>query len=93
MISKEEIEKMAELSRISISEEEKKQLAIDIESILQYVSEIQEVSVEEPVSSVGLVHNVMREDGEPHESGIYTEEIMGEVPKKEKNYLVVKKIL
>lgn len=93
MISKEEIEKLAELSRIEVTEDEKKKLINDIESILGYVSEIQEVATTEPVSEVGDLRNVMREDGEPHESGLYTKDIMKEVPKKEKGYLKVKKIL
>ena len=43
-ISDKEIEKLGDLARIKLSEEEKG-LKIDIESILDYVSEIQEVSL------------------------------------------------
>lgn len=93
MISKEEIEKLAELSRIDITEEENKQLVKDIESILGYVSDIQEVASKETVSEAGDLRNVMRIDGEPHESGKYTKDIVEEMPKSEKGYLKVKKIL
>jgi hypothetical protein len=35
----------------------------------------------------------MREDGEPHESGIYTQKILEQAPAREKDYIKVKKIL
>lgn len=93
MIRKEDIEKLATLSRIDVSEEEKKELVKDIESILSYISEIQEVSKKESNSTVGDLRNVMRIDGEPHESEIFTKAILEGMPKKEKGYLKVKKIL
>ena len=37
--------------------------------------------------------NVMREDGEPHEGGIYTEKMLSQAPKRKGNFLEVKKIL
>ena len=90
-----EIEKLANLARIKLSSSEKKGLGKDIESILEYVSGIQKVS--SPVSdkkpdSSELI-NVMREDGQPHESGLYTEKILSEVPQREGDYVKVKKIL
>lgn len=93
MIKKEDIEKLATLSRIDVSEEEKEGLVKDIESILSYISEIQEVSSKKSIPTIGDLRNVMRIDGEPHESEIYTKKILDEAPKKEKGYLKVKKIL
>lgn len=93
MIKKEEIEKLAELGRIEVTEDEKEKLMEDIESILGYVSEIQEVVLDIPKSEAGSLRNVMRDDGYPHESGKYTDRILKEAPKTEDNYLKVKKIL
>lgn len=93
MIKKEDIEKLATLSRIDVSEDEKKDLVKDIESILSYISEIQEISKKETSSTIDDLRNVMRNDGEPHESEIYTKAILESMPKKEKGYLKVKKIL
>ena len=93
MIEVEEIEKLAELSRIEVPEDEKKALASDIEAILEYISQIKEVASVEPSPEVGEHHNIMREDGKPHESGKYTKAILDGAPKKEGSYLKVKKIL
>ncbi len=39
------------------------------------------------------VKNVLREDGEPHESGKFTGSILASAPKTEKGFIKVKKIL
>ena len=39
------------------------------------------------------MRNVMREDANPHESGIYTEKMLEQAPAREGNYIKVKKIL
>ena len=44
------------------------------------------------LKSVGVL-NVMREDVNPHESGLYTEKILEQAPTREGNYIKVKKIL
>lgn len=97
-IDDKEIGKLADLARIKLTEKEKKGLSRDIESILGYVSEIQKVSSDagnarySPPQMSGIC-NVMREDEEPHNSGIYTEKILGEAPWRDGNYVRVKKIL
>ena len=93
MIKIEEIEKLAELSRIEVPEDEKKTLASDIEVILEYISQIQEVASVEPEKEAGSHRNIMREDGEPHESMLYTDKLLKAAPKKENGYVKVKKIL
>jgi aspartyl-tRNA(Asn)/glutamyl-tRNA(Gln) amidotransferase subunit C len=97
-ISDKEIGKLGDLARIKLSSEEKKGLKTDIESILGYVSEIQEVSENltkvRPLSEQrSNLCNVMREDEEPHESGLYTEKILGNAPQRDGDYIKVKKIL
>ncbi|MBT3282829.1 Asp-tRNA(Asn)/Glu-tRNA(Gln) amidotransferase subunit GatC [bacterium] len=95
-ITDKDIEKLGDLARIKLSEEEKKGLKTDIESILGYVSEIQEVSsdLKRDTTSDKSEHiNIMREDGEPHESGLYTEKILENAPQREGDYIKVKKIL
>lgn len=93
MVKKEEIERFAELSRIDVSKEEIEALVGEIESILDYVSEIQSVSSGEPEKKAGQLRNVFREDGAPHESGIYTKEILEEAPRQKNGYIQVKIIL
>jgi aspartyl-tRNA(Asn)/glutamyl-tRNA(Gln) amidotransferase subunit C len=93
MISREDIQKLATLSRIDISEEETGKLQKDMEAILGYVSELDEVAGAKDESTVGEVYNVFREDSTPHEAGIYTDALLVEAPNTEKGYIKVKKIL
>jgi aspartyl-tRNA(Asn)/glutamyl-tRNA(Gln) amidotransferase subunit C len=94
MVNQKEIEKLANLARIGITDEEKTKLSKNIESILAYVSEIKDVSSadKEVYESEKLV-NVMREDSDPHESGLYSERLLKEAPYREGDYIRVKKIL
>ena len=94
MITIEEIEKLAALSRIKIKEEEKESLRKDIDAILGYVSDIQKVSATvDSKKKVGSLRNVTREDGPVHQSGIFSEDILKQAPGREGNYVKVKKIL
>lgn len=93
-IKREDVEKLAKLVRIKIDKKEAEKLTKDLESIVGYVSRIKEVSVSyEDEPSVGKLYNVMREDKNPHESGIFRERLLNEVPQKENGYVKVKKIL
>ena len=92
MISYKEVEHLAELARIGMTEKEKRELQKDLERILEYVSVIQKVSAD--IEMVLPEHrNVMREDGIPHEPGIYSEAILSQAPDRKENYIRVKKVL
>lgn len=91
-MKKEDLDKLAKLSRLALTDEEKEKLASEFDSILGYVSEIEKVSVGERVLEAGPLRNVMREDGEPHESGLYTEAILNNAPDTEDGYLKVKQV-
>jgi len=96
MLTPKDIEKLTELARIDVSDAEKGQLAHDLDGILGYVSLIKSITEEKgaPESDSEFLVNVhLREDGEPHSRGVYTDEILSEVPNKEKNYIKVRKIL
>jgi len=92
MISSEEIKKLASLSRISIEEEELPSLEKDLNSVLDYVGELQKVGgKEDPV--ISEKRNVFRSDGEPHESGVFTDSIIKNAPDHTDDYIKVRKIL
>ncbi len=94
MITRDDIAKLAELSRIKLADEEQEALRTQIGSILGYIDQIKkaaQVSGSEP--EVGELYNVMREDTNPHKSGEFTERILNSAPAREDNYLKVKKIL
>lgn len=93
-MKKEDIEHLAKLARIELHQGEADSLAGDITSILSYVSEINQITGEEGLlKKVGPVHNVFREDENPHEPGIYSEDLLNAAPEREGAYIKVKKIL
>ncbi len=100
MLSRDDVKKLAALARIKLSDTEEEKLVTDMQNILGYVTQIQEVSssVEEEKSldsarDKKVLRNVLRADENPHQSGIHTEAILQEAPKREGNYLKVKKIM
>ncbi len=94
MISIKEVEKLAQLSRIALTTEEKESLRKDMDSILGLVDQVKKVSAGEvSEKKAGSLRNVFREDGSPHESGIFTEVLISSAPRREGNYIRVKKIL
>ena len=63
-ISKEEVEHVAKLARLLVSEEEKDVLTRQLSGILTYVGKLNEINTEgvEPLSHVIDIKNVFRED-------------------------------
>ena len=96
-MDKEKVLNLAKLSRVKISDEEAESLSHEFESILKYVGEVREVDKSDKFNKFDKeefpVRNIMREDSEGHESGIYTEKILNEAPAREGNFIKVKKIL
>lgn len=95
MVNADDVKKLADLSRLSLSEKEVEKLRGEIDSIIAYIDTVQKVPIPEIASnSLHLdLENVMREDENPHESGIHTETLLKQAPRREGNYLKVKKIL
>lgn len=98
MISKEEIQKLAELSRIKLTDAETESLQKDISNILEYVETVStvEISQSEAAQDVPLNHNVMRDDVPYMELSPLKEarqDIVDAFPRKEKDYDVVRKII
>lgn len=92
MITKEQIQKLADMARISISEGEKESLRKDIDSILEYVGQIKEESYAVGELWEPAVRNIMREDVLLCQPGEYTDTLVKVAPKSEKGYVKVKKI-
>lgn len=88
-----DIEKLAKLARIEITENEKQAFAKDLESILGYVDQIREVVVPEAVAEVGETYNVLRKDEQTNQGGQYTDKILANAPDTENGFLKVKKVL
>jgi len=95
-MEKEEVLKLASLARIEISEKEAEDLSGELDSILEYVGDIKSISEAHNLklkTDNFSVRNVMREDENPHESSVYTKEILEQAPSSEGDYIKVKKIL
>ena len=94
MISKEEVQKLAELARLQVSEAEVEALQKDISKILDYVGQ---VTADTDAAYIRPLHrNAMRLDT-PRESGDLMAEkrdaILAQLPKREGDYNVVRKII
>ena len=97
MITREEVIKLANLSRLKLSDEEIDRMQKDMGAILSYVDKLKEVVGTETGPVMSVNKNVMREDKNPHPGGVYTKKLIELAPKHEENkdgmYVKVKKIL
>ena len=93
MISTADIKKLAELARIEIQEKETEALAKDVEGIVAYVKQVQEIPAQKSIPGRRDIANVFRADKNPHETGAYTDTLLSAAPEKENGFIRVKKIL
>lgn len=94
MIDDKEIKKLAELSRLEISEAEIKELSKDMGSILAYIDKLKKAKVGKMNDQVtGQNKNQMRDDVVKNTAGEYTESLLSLAPKHEGKHVQVKKIL
>ena len=88
-----DIENLVKLCRIELSEDEKKELLGEMDSILGFVNQIQKVETGDLKVEAGELRNIMREDENPYIGGEFTDAILAETPEIQDNYIKVKKIL
>lgn len=91
----EDIKNLAHLSRVKIEDQSLESFRNELEDILAYVKNINEIVTGESERKAEnvLVRNVLREDDEGHEVGMYTDDILSQAPETENGYIKVKKIL
>lgn len=92
MISRQDIEKLAGLARLSLTEEEKGRFSLEIEAILGFVAKVKEAATDAPTPSYPHI-NALREDIVLHNSGEYTERLLAAAPAREDDFVKVKRIL
>ncbi len=92
-VTLEVVEKVAQLSKIALNEEDKIKYSNEISQILDYVEKINELDTSqvEPTAHILDIHNVYRED----KSGrsIDVEILMKLAPKHKDQFIVVPKVL
>jgi aspartyl-tRNA(Asn)/glutamyl-tRNA(Gln) amidotransferase subunit C len=93
-LSREDVLKLARLSRLRLSDEEIEQFQAEISEILAYVEQLSAVDTKglEPTSQVTGLTNVMREDT-IIDYGLTQEELLKNVPAVEKKQIKVKRVL
>ncbi len=86
-----DVENLAELARIELTADEKKEILGDMKGILEYVKQIEGVKVDDIKTEYSLI-NAWREDKmEPREFS--RDLLVGQFPDSQDGFLKVKKIL
>ena len=94
MITVKELEHLAALSRIDLSEADKESLIKEFDSILGYVDQLKKADVNMYTEGrVGAVKNVTRPDVVESTSKEDRERLLAEAPDREGDFIAVKKII
>lgn len=88
-----EVKKLAALARIRIGDAELEKFTSEFDAILAYVSQLEKLELPSVGDGKPALRNVMREDGEPHATGKYTEKLAEQFPTREGDALSVKQII
>ncbi|NLO89143.1 MAG: Asp-tRNA(Asn)/Glu-tRNA(Gln) amidotransferase subunit GatC [Clostridia bacterium] len=92
-LTREEVEQVAMVARLELSEEEAENYTQELNSILQYVDKLHELDLKnvEPMVHVLTINNVFREDkvGE----GLSRDAALDNAPRKEDGQFIVPKIV
>jgi len=83
---------LAKLARLEVSDEELARLEKEIPAILGFVETIQAVTTSTEAESPEH-RNIMRDDTNTHESGIYTDDLLKAAPASRDNQVVVKQVI
>ena len=93
MSHKMNIDQVAELARLNLKADEREKLASDLDKILAYVDQLQELNTDsvEPTSHPHAIENVFRDDKViPCEVG---DDVLKHAPKREEKYFKVPKVI
>lgn len=93
MISREEIDNLANLARLELDEAQKGSLAKDLDSILGYFEQLKEAKVDEAELGAPTLANVMRADVAAELPPAAAKTLVETAPKHNGQYIRVKKIL
>jgi aspartyl-tRNA(Asn)/glutamyl-tRNA(Gln) amidotransferase subunit C len=93
-LSSEDVEKIAGLAKLELADDEKESFREQLSSILEYVSNLSEVNIEdvEPMSHIVPVLNVLREDEVRACTKEVRDAVVGSFPESEEDMLKVKAV-
>lgn len=92
MTNKVDVAALAKLARLEVSDAELASLERELPSILSFVETIQKAAISEDVRGSEL-RNVLRDDANPHEGGIYSEDLLNAAPTREGDRVAVKQVI
>jgi aspartyl/glutamyl-tRNA(Asn/Gln) amidotransferase C subunit len=87
-----DIAALAKLARIELSEAERLRLQSEFPALLGFVEAIAKADISGVKESKSL-RNVMRDDTAPHESGIHTEALLSQAPRRAGDRVAVKQVV
>lgn len=91
-LTREQVEHVARLARLGLTEEEKEAFTVQLSRILDHVNRLEELDTRNvpPTYHAVALQNVLRED-EPHQS-LNREKVLSQAPEAEAGYFKVPKI-
>lgn len=94
-IEKQQVEHVAKLARLFLSQKEIEKMQKELSRILDYIEKLKEVDVSqvEPTNHSVLIRNIMRKDEEREKSKEIRSKLMDLMPDKKGNYLKVRKVI
>lgn len=92
-VSKQDVEYVAELARLSFSEKEKEDLMVDLNSVLGYMDKLNELDTDntEIIVNPYYIENKYRED--EIEPSMELKAVLDNAPNKLEEYVIVPKII
>ncbi len=90
--TEQDLDNLSRLARIDIKPEEKEKMLHDMQAILGYISEINDVQGE-VVRGEETLFNVVREDVVTRETGSNTQAILDDAPATKEGYVEVMQVL
>lgn len=93
MATTEEVKKLAALARIKIDDAQLEKFTSEFDAILAYVGQLEKLDLPKGGEVKPALRNVMRQDGDPHTVGSFTEKIAAQFPAREGDALAVKQVI
>jgi aspartyl-tRNA(Asn)/glutamyl-tRNA(Gln) amidotransferase subunit C len=92
-ITKEQVEHVANLARLNLTEEEKEQMTTDMEVIIEFANRINEINIDNtnPTAHIIPINNVFRED--TVNPSFSRDELLSNAPNKENGCFSVPRIV
>lgn len=92
-MNRDDIQKLAELSRLSLTDAQVDEYQKDFEGILGHINTLKDVNITnlEPERQVNT--NVMRDDQDAYAPGQFTQDLLSAAPERDADFVKVQKIL